>query len=142
MKWIGRFILGDFLPLHVMCINGSLVEAAPTTAASYTIYDSSGTVITGADDVKMAPHDKPTRTGWFYAEHRLGSNFSAGRHDVLVEYTVSGSVRTRQFCFEIVAGGHTSGAYIGLEYQASPQARFVVGLPEAGTLEQRKGPSV
>lgn len=141
MKWLGRFALGDFLPLHLSCINGSLVEAAPSAAPAYTAYDSSGTAVTNVAALKMVPHDLPTRTGWFYAEHRLGSDFSVGRYDVLVQYTVSGSVRTRQFCFEIVAGGHASGAYIGMEYQASPQARFVVGLVDSGSVEQRKNPS-
>lgn len=139
---LGRFKLGDFLPLHVEAINGSRAEGSPSAAPNYTIYNSSGTVVTGADDLKMIPHDKPTRTGWFYAEHKLGSNFAVGRYDVLVESTISASVYPRRYCFEIVGGGHTSGGYIGLEHVPSPQAKYIVGMLDEGTVEIRKGPSI
>lgn len=140
---LGRYRLGDFLPLHVEAINGSRVEASPSAAPNYTIYDSSGAAVTNAAAVKMAPHDKPTRTGWFTAEHRLGSDFSVGRYDVLIQSTISGSVYPRRYCFEIVAGGHSSGGYIGMEQVESPHASYVVGvLDSSGTPEVRKGPSV
>lgn len=139
MLWLGRFQLGDFLPIPVPCRDASRVEVSPTAAPNYSIYDGTDTVI--VDDLKMVPHDKPTRTGWFYAEHQLGSGFAVGRYNGLIQWASGGNAFAKEFCFEIVAGGSASGAYIGLEYQASPQARFVVGLVDSGSVEQRKNPS-
>lgn len=140
--YLGRFKLGDFLPIPAWCVNSSREEVSPTVAASYTIYDVADSIITGANDAKMIPHDKATRTGWFYAEHRLGSAFAVGRHNILVEWASGGSNFGEVHCFEIVAGGHTSGGYIGLEHVQSPQAKYVVGLLDSGSVEIRKGPSI
>lgn len=138
----GRLALGEFLLLHVECSATNGVALAPTAAPNYTIYDSAGSAVTGASAVKMVPQDKGVITGFFWAEHRLGSNFSAGRYAGVIQWANSGDTYAEAFSFEVVGGGHTSSGYVGLEFHCAPQADYVVGLPESGTLEQRKNPSV
>ncbi len=139
--FLGRFQLGDFLPLTVQAMTSS-GEVAPTAAPNYTIYDSSDAIVTGADDVKMPPLDKAVRTGWFAAEHRLNSAFSTGRYNVRIEWASSGSNYGREYSFEVVAGGNATGAYVGAEFFTPAHGNFIVGLSDGGTLESRKNPRV
>lgn len=139
--FIGRFQLGDFLPLSVQCMTSS-GEVAPTAAPNYTIYNSSDTIVTGADDVKLPPLDKSILTGWFAGEHQLGSNFSNGIYTVRIEWASGGSNYAKVFGFQIVPGGNSTGAYIGMEFFTPPHANYVVGMSDAGTVEGRKNPRV
>lgn len=135
-----RLQLGDFLPLSVQCYNSSGVEAAPTAAPQYTIYDASDNVVSGADDVAMPIQAKGERVGFFYADVLLGSTFSAGRYNYRIAWAVSGSSFSKVGSFEVVAGGNAQGGVIGLEFLKSPHANHVVQMTEDGTVEFRKGP--
>lgn len=135
-----RLQLGDFLPLSVQCYDSSGVEAAPTAAPQYTIYDSSDTVVTGADDVSMPIQAKGERTGWFHAAVLLGSNFSTGHYNWRITWANDGDNFAITGSFDVVAGGNAKGGVIGLEFLRSPHANHVVQMTEDGTVEFRKGP--
>lgn len=135
-----RLFLGDFLPLSVQCYDSNGAEAAPTAAPQYTIYDSSDSVVTGADDVSMPIQAKAERTGWFHADVLLNSNFSTGRYNYRIAWANGGSNFSKTGCFEVVAGGNAKGGVIGLEFLRGPHANHVVQMTEDGTVEFRKGP--
>lgn len=137
-EYLGRYRLGDYVPLRVECRSLAASEANPTAAPTVTVYNSSGTVIT--DDVALPPWTK--RDGYFQREQRLDSTYAVGRYVALVEYTATSEAFRKLLIFEVIDGGHTSGGYMGIQFHPSPRDRYVVGLTDGLTLEQRKKPSL
>lgn len=136
--YLGRYQLGDWLPINEECFTTAATEVAPTAHPTVSIYKANDTPV--LDAAKLAPFDKPTRTGWFRTEVFLGSSYSTGRYHGLISWASGGSNYATQFCFDIVAGGNNSGTYIGLEHYRRPHADYVVGLLDGGTLEFRRNP--
>lgn len=143
MADLGRYQLGEYVRIPVQTRNASAAETAPSAAPTYTLYKANDTPITGHDTVTMPPKFLGLLTGWFESEIRLSSTFSAGRYNVLIEYSISGGhTGAEQHSFDVVAGGNANGAYIGLQWYPRPHAKFLVGLLDSNTLEARKNPKV
>ncbi len=140
---LGRKQLGDWLPIKLLCRNTSFAEAAPVIAPSYTIYpNDSDSPVTGADTVSMPPIHRDELTGHFRSFHKLDSNFSTGQYRILKEYTIGSSAFAKEDRFEIVAGGHTGGAYVSLFWYSRPHADFLIGQLDDGTIEMRPSPRI
>lgn len=138
MAYIGRFQLGEILPLRLQCRTSAATEVAPTAAPTYQIYKTNDTAIVAA--TKLGPYIKGALTGWFAGEEFLDSTFSAGRYNVVYTWASGGSTYRRTDTFEVTAGGNTTGQYIGQKFVRFPHADYVVGLADGGTLEWRRNP--
>lgn len=139
MRYLGRFQLGQFMPLDVQCFANSVTEVAPTSAPTFTVYKADDTPV--VSDVKMAIQAKGSLTGWFRGEIFLNATYSAGRYHGIIEYASSGSSYSEEFVFDVIPGGNATGEYIGMYFYERPHARFCIGLSDAGTLEFRRNPS-
>lgn len=138
MAYIGRFQLGEILPLRLQCRTTAATEVSPTNAPTYQIYKTNDTAVVAA--TKLAPYIKGALTGWFVGEEPLDSTFSAGRYNVVYTWASGGSTYRRTDTFEVTAGGNSSGQYLGLRFARYPHADYVIGLTDLGTLEQRRNP--
>lgn len=135
--YLGRYTLGDWVTLKVITRNTSDVPTAPSAAPTVRFYTGSGTTV---ESTSMPPYEKNIKTGLFILEHFLGSAFAVGQYVALVEETVSSSALKQLYFFEVVASGNNNGAYLNIHYYKAPQSPYIVGLPEDGTLENRKNP--
>lgn len=135
-----RLRLGDFAHFSVQCVDSSDLPASPTSAPALTIYNSSGTAVISAK--KMVPCDKPTRTGYFTYNLRLGSDYSAGYYDAYIDYAVSGNTRNVVQKFQVIAGGNANGGYIGLFWYPRPDSNWIIGKQEDGQYERLKNPRI
>lgn len=145
----GRRQLGQFIHLTVSTVDGSGVPTNPTSAPTATIYDASNNKV--LDARKMAPQGI-ARTGFFGLDLMLtsqasiglggggGTEFASGQYVVLYKWTISGTERRTIDRFEILPGGNLQGAYTALEFYERPQADYLVGATEDGTVETRRGP--
>ena len=144
----GRLQLGQFIHLTVSTVDGSGVPTNPTSAPTITIYDSSDNRIINAKPI--APQGI-NRTGLFGIDLMLSCQstlgvgygsveFTSGQYVVLYKWTIGGTERRAIDRFEILPGGNCKGAYTALEFYERPQADYLVGATEDGTVETRRGP--
>lgn len=136
--YLGRYQLGEYIQIPTQTQTSGLEEVAPTAAPTISIYKATDTPI--LDDAKMAPQDKPTRTGWFTTNIMLDTAFSEGRYFGTINWAYSGSNYSDQFTFEIVGGGHIQGPYENIDFYERPHADYVVGFSCRGELEFRRNP--
>ena len=135
MPYIGRYQLGDFIPLTVQCRDSSKNPVDPTSAVTLSIYDSSFSTV--LDSEPIPPKDIANLTGVFEAEMQLDSLFSTGIYFAMHEWSGGGkSLDT----FEIIAGGNNSGGYVGIHFYERPGVEFIVGQTDGSTLETRRNP--
>lgn len=140
----GRFQLGGFVDLDLLCTDSNGDPVAPDDAPTVTIYDDTGTPV--KTDLKMPPKGI-NKTGYFGLVVFLDSDFSTGPHIAKYSWDDGGGAHEggKIESFTIKAGGHSSGAYIGLEWYDRPHASFLVGALEkpstsSGTIEWRRNP--
>lgn len=136
--WKGRYQLGGWVPLSVDCYDANGDDVESDTAPEFTVYSSAGTTVaTGRLRREVGAEDHV-----FTGEVRLSSSFAAGMYYVIYEFTDGVFTGQELDVFEVVGGGHTSGAYIALHCYECPHATFLVGQLDGGTLEARKNPSI
>lgn len=138
--YLGRFQLGEFVPLSLDCRTTAATEVSPTAAPTVSIYKTNDTAV--LDAKSLAPYIKGQLTGHFRGEVFLNSSYSAGRYHGIFSWASGGSTYRQEFSFEVVAGGNVKGEYIGLRYYRRPHADYVVGLTDGGVLEFRRNPRV
>lgn len=140
--YLGEYFLGEWVEIPVWCRAADGTETAPDAAPSLTIFKANDTPVTNHDGLTMPPLAEGKVTGLFQRDVQLGSNFSAGRYIVLVEYEVSSSAKADVHFFRVMAGGNASGAYVAMHYYPRPHGKYIVGQLDDGTLEQRRGPKL
>ena len=144
--YIGRFMLGDWVPLQVLTYNSSLAVVWPTDGSAnilspyVTVYDASLNRILTAKQIPA--HDPDTTTGYHFLEQRLGPEFSTGWHMVLYEWRDAASSENKSNIdtFDVIAGGEDDGTYVGLHYYERPDSVQIVGVTDAGRIEARRNP--
>lgn len=136
---LGRYYLGQFVPIPLSCVVAG-VAVAPTAAPTLSIYDSANTETLA--DRTMFPIDKENVTGQFLYLARLSSSFSAGQYSVRLRFASSGTGYPVVHTFQVVSGGHSSGAYVGMHHFQRPDLAHILGVTDGGTLEFRKNPKV
>lgn len=138
MIGLGRFQLGDWLPIQMVTYDETRQPVAPTAAPVMTIYDASGTATLSRS---IPPMHVGVKTGLFKFEQPLNSDFSAQQYFAHVSWTEGTHDGAELFAFRVVAGGNNKGAYDSLYFYSRPHADFIVGKTDMGTLETRRNPS-
>ena len=94
--YLGRYKLGEWIPLSVQCTDENGDAVAPDSAPTVTVYDGDfASVVSGKT---LPAKDVSNRTGMFEIEGRLASGFSEGVHHALFVWlvVVTRTGRTRQ----------------------------------------------
>lgn len=135
--FIGRFQLGDAVPLVVWARNNAGTPAVPSAHPEARIYDAAGTLV---QTHAMPLVDSADTTGRFRHDLPLGAQYAAGYYDVKIEYTISAVVYAELMSFQVLAAGHTDGGLIAAELYNSPHSPWLVAETDRGTLLAHRNP--
>jgi len=138
--YFGRKQIGDLLAVPISCTNASSVPVDPDTPPSVSVYDSSGTRVSGP--VSVPPKDQVGTTGMFEHRVRLDDAFSVGAYSVLFSWTSGVFNGSSAAWFEIMPGGHSSGAVFSMEYLRRPVDRWIVYETESDEVFLGKNPRI
>jgi len=119
---LGRFKLGQFVPIAVTCLSEE-TPYAPTAAPTVTIYDASSARVLSS---VMPVVDKVPAPGFFVLDVLLNSDFSAGHYSVAINYVANSTSCLVVMHFEVLPIGNANGAVISQFFYERPQARFLV----------------
>ncbi len=123
--FLGRFTLGQFAPVSVVCHDAD-IAFAPTFAPTMAIFDSSLTKLTLPFTSYLVSVDPGSVTGLFILNLFLGEEFDIGHYSAVINYTAN-SVKKLAVChFEVVDGGDENGAIISMAAYRCPHAFFLV----------------
>lgn len=141
MAFIGRYKLGDWLPLQLQTVNGSRVATTPDDVPTVKLFNSSGTMVYSQ---KLPVIERYVQTGRFYALVLLGRAFSTDTYTAVYYWTTgSGAYNGLEADnFDIVDGGHYDGNVIGMYFFDRPQAKYIVYQTDSGVLIQGRNPTV
>lgn len=159
MRYRGRFQLGQFVHLSVQTTtsgdndagDGAVTPAVPDAAPTISIYDTDGDYVIKNKKIPLQSPQETTLFGVALMLECLSTigpaygtvEFAEGeRYVVLYKWQVSGSNYATLDFFDVIAGGDCRGAYTALEFYERPQADYMVGALEDGTVEKRRGPSI
>ena len=137
---LGRYQLGDWLPLTLVTHNAAGTRTLPDAAPTAKIVDASGTTI---DTINMPiSKSKAFTISEFEYLLRLDSDYSAGVYMVFFRWaTGSGAFSGGQSKqFEILAGGDSDGNVMGMAWMPKPQSADIVYQLDGGALLAGRNP--
>lgn len=137
---LGKYLLGDKVPLILSTLTSSRVAAAPTAAPTARIYKNAETATTAAPSLPIKAKGKAT--GLFAYEIVLNSTYSVGVWFVLLKWVVSGTTYKALYRFEIVTGGDADGTPVGLHYFDQRGINHIFWTTDQGTTQWGTTPRV
>lgn len=137
---LGRFQLGEFVPITLGSVAGNNVPSWPT--ACPTIKTFIETDFTSAiETLRPMARDLLRVTGMFYYPIRLSSSYTAGKvYLVTKSWAISGSTYVETEQFRVVAGGDADGGAIGAAALRRPEALAVVYALDSGKIKSARNP--
>ena len=139
MSYRGRYQLGSFLPLTLLCRNSSYTPVVPDDVPRVNIWDASGAKVLCQD---MPVLDRYNQTGLFQLQVRIDSTFTTtGIYTAEYQFTLSGSGKIHLDTFEIIPGGNANGSIISIFDYTRPQAKYLVNQADSGTISLSRNPS-
>lgn len=137
---LGRFQLGDFVPLSLNATTATGSPSAPSANPTAAIYDLTASPPSLVDTVQMVICDRYQQTAFFQTLHRLSSSYSATKFYAVCYAWNSGTALIKTEYFSVVAGGDSDGAVIGSIGYHRPDGERVVYLRDGGKLVFSRGP--
>lgn len=137
MAYLGRYQLGQFVPLTVQCLDASGTPTLPTGPPTIDVWLGS-TLIVAAKEIPIL--DRYGVTAMFRYRLPLDGRFSAGSYMVSYTYTVGSLVVFDIDAFQITAGGDINGAVISMTEFVRPHAKFIVYQTDQRLLLYGKNP--
>lgn len=142
-QWLGRFQLGDNLPLRMIATDSNGEIAWPTERGTIRIYNPAGTLL--YSDIPYVID--PTRIGMLGANIRLDGTFSTyGLYTVWLQMemdaSAGGRVADAVWTFELLPGETDDGFIHSMYYWSRPEAAYVIGANDKGYVFQGRNPIV
>lgn len=137
MAYLGRYQLGQTVPLRMACEDSDGAAAAPSDAPIAKVFGASFVLAK-----QMPVEDLGASTGLFSYQLRLDSNFSVGQYSVTYFYKNSSFLGCEHDYFEVIAGGNDDGGVIAMQSFELAHAKFVVGKAEDGIIFSGRNPRV
>lgn len=137
MSYLGRYQLGDLLPLQLVSKSASEITAAPDDAPRVDLFSPANS--------KVLSLDMPIMDTSYYVfglNVPLNSTFSVGYWRAVYRYKASGAVRLQVDYFEVVDGGDTDGTIVSMYPWARPEANYMILHTDAGKVFQGRNPSI
>ena|ERR1700694_592175 len=137
--YLGRFQLGDLLPLSALGRTASGPAGLPTLPAlapTARIYGPSGFV----EQVSLQIRDRYDLTAFFFRELPLGGKYATGRYQAVIQMTVGGLAQSADVAWEILPGGHYDGAVLSMKVFRTPAANFALAQCDGGRIIRRRNP--
>lgn len=139
MGYLGRYQLGQTVPLRVQTLNANSVAATPDDVPTVKLWDAAGNRVLTA---KMPAVERYIQTGRFLLPVFLNGQFAAGLYQAVYYYGIAGYHGLESDTFEVLPGGHADGSVISMYFLDRPQARYIVYQTDAGVLIQGRNPTV
>ncbi len=136
---IGRFQLGDFVPLQFQSVDGSDTPTWPSSTPTIKTF-AADDVTTAVETIRPGARDVQRQTGLFYYPLRLTSSYTTKPYIVTFNWTISGTTYASIAQFNVIAGGDSDGAVIGAHYVRRPEAPTVVYVVDGGKLKAVRNP--
>lgn len=136
---LGRHQLGGWIPIHVATGTSWPVDSSgDRTIPTVMILDSNQDVVARGEEIPPSPDE----TGLFCLERQIGPEFATGRYTTVMQWNDGAAAINRALLgtFEVVPGGNSAGAYVGLHFYRGRNVDYVVGMTDSGLVESRKGP--
>lgn len=138
---LSRHQQGDWLYIPALTgtawpVDSGGVRSIPTA----TYIDENQDIVAAGEALKPSE----LQPGLHSVERQLGPEFPEGRYTVIISWNDASGADNRSLIrtFEVVPGGHPSGAYVGISYYAGHNADYILGLTDCGQVDTRKGPVV
>lgn len=138
MSWLGRFRLGQSVPLELPVKDSSNTPVEPDAAPTATVYSSSARI----EDLELPVLDPFRVTGLFREDLFLGALYATGFYVVQYNYAVGGVFGGAEDAFEIVGGGDAVGHVLSLFHFPHAASDFLIVHREDGTVVRRRNPRV
>lgn len=137
---LGRYQLGDFVPLTFSAVDNNGTPAWPTATPTVKTYDASD-VTSAVETIRPPAHDMQRLTGLFRYLLRLGSSYAADKTYVAVAtWAISDTTYGNMFQWDVLAGGDADGAVIGATFISRPEAGVVAYVVDGGNLKTSNNP--
>lgn len=138
MPYLGRYRLGDDVPLTLQCVDASGTASVPTEAPYADVWNASAKIMT----LRLPVADKFQATGLFHQLLRLGIDFATGHYRVVYRYLVGSFVGQEVDVFQIVAGGDVGGPVLAMHAYDRADATFIVHQLSSGRLVKGRNPKL
>ena len=140
--FLGRYQLGEVVPIAVLCRNRAQAKVRPDAAPLVCIYRL-GSSATLACALYASITDRAAAVSLFRLALWLdATRFPlAGHYLAVITYTSEGADQAEERHFEIVANGDELGVVTGLHAWDRPEADYLLMMTEGGSLRQGRNPS-
>ena len=123
--YLGNFMLGQFVPITIQCVDGNGTPTLPAAAPILRIYDQDGLPV--GTSKRMPIVDRVASPGLFILSMQLDSSFAVGDTlSVVIQYRIGTDFYVKTCYFAVVGGGDVKGAIISMAFYERPQAKFLV----------------
>lgn len=133
---LGRYQLGEIVPLSVWCRSAVLTPTEPAQAPVATIMSSTAQVAS----IRLPIQDRYGSTAFFQYPLQLDGRFATGDYSVVVQYTIGGVPLADVLTFTVVGGGNFDGAALSMFYYRRPGANFLLTAHDSGRLIRKRNP--
>lgn len=140
--YLGRYQLGEDMPLPLTTVDASNLPTAPDNAPVAQIFNSSGTQVMSGRMPVMDRYGTSTACTFFMLPVYLSGDYSAGLYSYVLTWNIAAAPFVETGTFEVVAGGDSNGTVIAMTFFHKPQADFVVYQTDAGKLRRGRGPKL
>jgi hypothetical protein len=139
MMWLGCFQLGETVPCLLRTRDAASTPTLPEDTPQIVVWRGATDVYRG----EMPILDRQAVTGLFSLPLFLDGTFTTGHYAIQYRWVLDGGyIGSEQDSFQIVAGGHASGAVVSMYFYERPEARFLVQSTEAGEILPGKNPRI
>src|SRR5690606_12957960 len=139
MTHLGRFQLGDWVPIVMQAVTAAGTPALPDDAPTATVFAASDP--TSAIATRNLPiRDRYGTTALFGADLRLDGDYAAGSYLVVLQWAHSTTGHGDLLMFDVVGGGDADGNVIGQYVSQRPEGQMVVYQLDSGKLQIAMNP--
>lgn len=136
MAYLGRYTLGQEVPIQVETVDGAGLPTTPVDAPRADVWSAT----TKIETVRVPIIDKSLGTTRFATLLLLGSAYSTGHFQVVKRWTIGLTQFTAIDTFEIVAGGGEGGAVVSMVTYERPEAVYIVQHRQDGKIVRGRNP--
>jgi hypothetical protein len=130
-RYLGRYRLGQTVPLLVATIDTGFLAVAPDTAPTYAVHRLDDDVNTVAA-TKMTLTAESEDTHLFNTNILVDRNYSPGQYAVEVSYDISSATHVEIWNFEVTSGGDRRGTPIALYSFEQHNGEHIVAMTDTG----------
>jgi hypothetical protein len=136
--YLGRYRLGDWLPLRLTTTNGSGVAVTPDATPKAYLWQGGTNV-----ETRLLPAVEQSRmTGSFAEQVLLGVGYTTGNALVVFQWVAGGVTLQEVAYFEVLAGGSVEGSATAMYFFARPEGGLVLRQLPGGLITAGRNPYV